>query len=436
METSFDVIVIGGGSAGLAFSKEAARRGAAVLLIERDKLGGTCVNRGCVPKKMMWSVSDALQTQAAMVSQGFLSEGSRLDFAKLAAVRAEKIADIVDSFDDQLDEAGVQHLVGDAILQAYDTVLVGDTAYTTDRIVLATGTRPSPLDIEGGELMDLSDDVFEWNTVPQSLVVIGGGYIGSEMAAIFNGFGSQITIVSNSPAVLTEFSEAAQNLAAQNLTASGVSLVLDVKPTEVAVKDGKFQVKLTDGTELEAERVLNATGRDPNLDVFGDLEHPEQADTGALAVDEGFKTSIDGIYAIGDIADRLPLTPVAREDGEVLAKQLFGAPETKPIDLDKVSTTAFVFPPIGEVGKTSGLTEITTFTAMEALIADKDASEGWALERDGNGGLAGVAVVGHAAAEAVSWAGLSVHAGLTRADMNETVAVHPSRAEQPLGSQR
>ena len=284
--------------------------------------------------------------------------------------------------------------------------------------------------------MDLSDDVFEWNTVPQSLVVIGGGYIGSEMAAIFNGFGSQITIVSNSPAVLTEFSEAAQNLAAQNLTASGVSLVLDVKPTEVAVKDGKFQVKLTDGTELEAERVLNATGRDPNLDVFGDLEHPEQADTGALAVDEGCKTSIDGIYAIGDIADRLPLTPVAREDGEVLAKQLFGAPETKPVDLDKVSTTAFVFPPIGEVGKTSGLTEITTFTAMEALIADKDASEGWALERDGNGGLAGVAVVGHAAAEAVSWAGLSVHAGLTRADMNETVAVHPSRAEQPLGSQR
>lgn len=434
MKSDFDAIVIGGGSAGLAFSKEAAAHGASVLLIERAQLGGTCVNRGCVPKKMMWSVASTLQDQTEMADLGVFDAAPALNFGKLKTLRDNQIEKIVDSFSDQLDSADVMHIQGDAVLISPHDVQVDDQTFHSEKIIIASGTHPSPLDIEGGDLMDLSDDVFTWDHVPERLVVIGGGYIGFEMAGIFNAFGAHVTVVNHGDAILDGFSPGSQKIAYDNLVCAGVEIILDDKPTKVVRGKNGLTVTLSEGQENTADNILNATGRDPNLGIVGDLDPPKQADNGALEIDKKFATSIAGIYAVGDIANRLPLTPVAREDGTTLAKQLFGAPETPQIDLNLVATTAFVFPPIGEVGKTDAISEITTFTAMESMIGDDGLNEGWGLQRDSDDGLQGVAVVGHSAAESISWAAQVLRSQPTRQEMNQPTAIHLGKAEEPLGS--
>lgn len=434
MTAPYDAIVIGGGSAGLAFAQEAARLNARVLLVERAQLGGTCVNRGCVPKKMMWTVADMMHRHRTFASNGILGDALTLHFDALADKRASQIDNIVDSFADTLNDAGVTRVTGDAVLQRDGSITVDAQTYHSDKIIVATGTRPSGLPIPGNDLMAVSDDVFGWRAVPTSLIVIGGGYIGCEMASIFQAFGSRVTIVSDSDAVLTEFSPASQKIAAQNLRALGVNIVLSSRPEKVT-KDGEtLRVTLESGDTLDATHVLNATGRDANLGVFGNVDVPERTDHGPLKINDRFETSRKGVYAVGDVADRLPLTPVAREDGKILARQLFGDASAKPVDLADVATTAFVMPPIGEVGATGDVAELTTFTAMESLIANDDLSEAWALTRDDTGGLSGAVVVGHAAAEAISWAAQLVKRQPTRADMDRAVSIHPSKAEEPLGS--
>lgn len=435
MTKTFDAIVIGGGSAGVAFAKEAAGLGASVGLFERDKLGGTCVNRGCVPKKMMWTVADTLQDTANLAAEGIIKCPAQLDMAALVKRRDARIADIVQSYQDQLDEAGVTHIEGTAALHAGGRVSVGDESYRSERIILATGAHPAPLEIGGANLMATSDDVFGWTEVPARLVVIGGGYIGTEMAGIFRAYGSDVTLVAHGARVLSEFSEGSQKIATENLKKAGVTLMPETEPTSVVRRGDALHVTLKDGNTLIADRVLNATGRDPNLGFFDGIELPERADHGPLKVGDHFRTSAHGIYAVGDIADRLPLTPVAREDGKVLTQQLFGDADVVPVDLAYVATFAFVFPPVREVGDIDSIDEITTFTAMEAMLDNSGLAEGWALHRDDSDALGGVVVIGHAAAEVVSWAAQAVLAGTTRETMRRAVSVHPSKAEEPLGSE-
>lgn len=433
MSRTYDAIVIGGGSAGLAFAKGAAGYGAKVLLIEKDKLGGTCVNRGCVPKKMIWAIADTFRAQAELVANGIFSQTPEFNMESFVSARDHRIADIVESYDDDLTNSGVDRLADSAKIVAPNTVEVGGVSYNTKRIVVATGTHPSPLDIPGADLAVTSNVVFEWAEVPKSLIVIGGGYIGCEMAAIFNALGSEVTLVSDGPEVLVEFSKASQKIAKQNLQACGVTIEFDTKPERFEQDCDQLTAHLDNGMKVSATHILNATGRDPNLSVFGDTPIPERAETGALKVSDSFETSTPGIYAVGDIADRLPLTPVAREDGKTLAAQMFSDDNPQPIDLNLVATTAFVFPPIGEVGNTDDLSDMTTFTAMESLIVSDAQDEGWAVRTTDEDRLAGVAVVGHAAAEAISWAAQVVNCKPSRSQMKAATAVHPSKAEEPLG---
>jgi len=429
MTLSYDAIVIGGGSAGLAFSKRAAHHGASVLLIEHDTLGGTCVNRGCVPKKMMWSVADASQTQSNLMTEGIFDATAEINMDRFVARRDARIDDIVQSFQSDLDDKGITRIKGAASIT--DTVNVDGTSYASNHIVVATGARPSPLNIPGADLSQTSDDVFGWTDIPETLIVIGAGYIGCEMAAIFNGLGSDVTLVSDGSDVLSGFSNGSQTIAARNLANSGVALEFGAKPVAFTNDGDRLRVALDNGTKLCATHILNATGRDPNLDAFPD-DKPALADNGALAINTRFETSVEGIYAIGDCADRLPLTPVARADGQTLADQLFTDTKPDPIDLNLVATTAFVFPPIGEVGTVDKITEINTFTAMDSMIEGDDLSEGWALQFSDDDHLSGAAVVGHAAAEAVSYAAQLIHAKRKRGDLKRATAVHPSRAEEAL----
>jgi glutathione reductase (NADPH) len=434
MQDDFDAIVLGGGSAGLAFSKQAAAHGASVLLVERNNLGGTCVNRGCVPKKMMWAVADALRTQRGLLGEGIIDGAVSLDMKSMTRKRDARISEIILRFGDELSDRGITRLTGTATMMSPGQVSVGDRLYHTDRIVMATGARPSPLDIPGAELTQTSDDVFGWTSAPARLVVIGAGYIGTEMAAIFHALGSDVVLVSDGAAVLSEFSPANQSIAAENLAASGVRIETQTVPRRIEGEGTDLIVYLDNGEVLQATHVLNATGRDPNVDAFGDLEVPRTAQNGALHVNEQFETSMPGVYAIGDIADRLPLTPVAREDGDTLARQLFDTPDITPIDLELVSTTAFVFPPIGEAGDTSGARDITRFTAMETILQDTSTQEGWAISTSEKGALNGIAVTGHAAAEAASWGARVIEAGQDGDRAAKATAVHPSAAEEPLGS--
>ncbi len=430
-----DAIVIGGGSAGLAFSRRAAQEGADVLLIEKDRLGGTCVNRGCVPKKMMWKIAQTLTSIRSLETEKIVSGAPAVCFKRMQQLRDDRIGGIVESFQDDMKEAGVRRITGEATVHPDLSVSVGDNQWSPARLIIATGARPSGLDIPGAGLMADSNDVFRWTALPESLVVIGAGYIGCEMAAIFNAFGTDVTLVSDTDEILTGFSAGSQAVARDNLDASGVRVLTGVKPREVT-RDGDTRiVTLSDGSTLSGTHVLNATGRTPNTDMLRALDPaPETADSGALSINDRFETSVPGLYAIGDAADRLPLTPVATADGETLARQLYTDEMPEPLALDHVATTAFVMPPVGEVGKLSGLEKLHRFSSLEDSIFRTGTTEAWGLARAEDGGLKGAALVGHAAAESISWAAQVTMTAPSRTGMNRARGVHPSSAEEPLNS--
>ncbi|WP_295317531.1 FAD-dependent oxidoreductase, partial [Roseobacter sp.] len=235
--------------------------------------------------------------------------------------------------------------------------------------------------------------------------------------------------------ILTGFSAGSQAVARDNLDASGVRVLTGVKPRDVT-RDGDTRIiTLSDGSTLSGTHVLNATGRTPNTAMLRALDPaPETAGSGALSINDRFETSVPGLYAIGDAADRLPLTPVATADGETLARQLYTDEMPEPLALDHVATTAFVMPPVGEVGKLSGLAKLNRFSSLEDSIFRTGTTEAWGLARAEDGGLQGAALVGHAAAESISWAAQVTMTAPSRTGMNRARGVHPSSAEEPLNS--
>lgn len=434
VDTEYDAIVIGGGSAGLSFARHAADLGAKVALIERAELGGTCVNRGCVPKKMLWTMADALHRSAGLTRAGLLGPVPQVDLARFCAARGDKLESIRQSYRDKLREAGVTLIEDTAELTAPGEVTISGQRLHAPRVVLATGGRPVKPDMEGAELACDSDAVLNWTALPRDMAIIGGGYIGCEMAAINAALGVRVTLVTDTDRVLTEFSEPAAKVGQANMVAQGIRIITGCTPEAVRKGEDGLKLVLDAETTLKVEKVVAATGRAPNLEALGDLkERVALTDKGVVKVDESFETSLPGLHAVGDCADRLPLTPVASSDGETLARQLFGA-HRPPVELRYVATTAFILPPVAEVGQPAkeAIFEGNALAPLSAALR-ADAPQDYYGLGGSEQAVTSVSLVAEGAHEAIAWAAQMLLHRPDRDSMRRALGVHPSTSEEAMG---
>ena len=477
MTETYDAIVIGGGSAGLAFAKRASRHGVRIAMVERDALGGTCVNRGCVPKKMLWHVAHVHRTAAAFAANGELDTAPEPAFARAHDVINEHIETIRESYRDTLDERDVELVRGSAQLIDQDgdvIVRVGEngTGRTlhAPTIVIACGTKPTRPDLPGIDLADTSDDAFGWDRAPESLVIVGGGYIGVEFATVMSAFGSRVTLIESGEDILDGFDPDAVRLARRHLERDGVRIITNAQLDGIERSGNGLRASFEGAEPIDAERVLVAIGRSPRTKELGPIATAlETADNGTLKVSETFETSRPGLYAVGDAADRMPLTPVARRDGAWLADHLFGERDAGPrLDLDLVATSAFCDPPVAQVGTTGadqGADDLYVDSDVGAPLKDGLLSEeerDWRDERIGSGerggrngteGLAtgrshtlyklltrgkggplrGAVLVSRTAPDEIAWAAAAIEGGLDLPTLRRPAPVHPTFAEEFMG---
>ena len=447
----FDLLVIGGGSGGVRAARMAANRGARVALVESGPMGGTCVNVGCIPKKL-YSYA-AHYADDFVQSAGFgwgVAQPPVLDWDVLKANRAQEISRLNAAYEGLMSGAQVHVLWGRASLADAHTVMVktegGAThRHTAKHILIATGGRPFIPPVPGGELAVTSDDMFDLPEFPRRLVVVGGGYIGCEMACIFHGLGAEVTLVYRGEQVLRGFDDEVRDFVADEMRKSGIALRLNTDVDRIeAAADGTRRLTLTDGTVLEADVVLYATGRKPNVEGLGlDEVGVRLNPRGEIEVDEYFATSVPDVYAVGDVVGRKALTPVALAEGMVLVDHLFGPAPGKAarrMDYDHIPTAVFTHPPIGTVGLSeeqarqrhgairvyrsdfkplkhtlSGSTERT----LVKLVVD-DASDR----------VIGLHMVGADAGEIVQGFAVALKCGATKAQFDSTIGVHPTSAEE------
>lgn len=441
MKYDYDLFVIGAGSGGVRASRMASSFGARVAICEDLYMGGTCVNVGCVPKKLYVYASEYSRHFTESKGFGWTTGEIAFDWATLRDNKTEEISRLNGIYDGILDKANVEVMKGRGKIVDQHTVEVNGQKYTTERILLAVGGWPSVPDINGREYVVNSNDVFDLEIFPKRLVIVGGGYIGVEFAGIFNGLGSQVTLLHRGELFLKGFDDEIRHFAAQEIAKKGVNLQFNTDVTSIEKQaDESLKVNLKDGTFIMADTVLYATGRKPQLDNLG-LENVNitVTDKGYIKVNDHFQTSEPSIYAIGDATGGMELTPVALEEGMTLARGLY---DNKPFKLDyrNIATTVFCQPNIGTVGMTeeqarAQYTNVvkyrSSFRAMKHTISGSDERTLMKLLVDGDTDkILGVHMVGPDAGEIMQGIAIAIKAGATKADFDATIGIHPTAAEE------
>ncbi|MFV2073391.1 MAG: glutathione-disulfide reductase, partial [Thermoanaerobaculales bacterium] len=436
----FDLFTIGAGSGGVRASRMAAGFGARVAVAEASRLGGTCVNLGCVPKKLM--VYASAFSAAAEDAQGFgwTVPQPTFDWATLIANKDREIARLNDIYRKLLEDAGVRIMEGRAHLRDRHTVEVDGTIVTAERILIATGGRPFKSGIPGHELSITSDEIFHLDRQPEHLVIAGGGYIAVEFAGILNGMGSEVTLVYRGPLFLRGFDDDVRSTLADELRKRGIDLRFDTL-IERLERSGDGLVATTNhGDVINTDQVLSAMGRRPNTADLG-LEEigVELNDRGAVVVDENMETSVPGIFALGDCIDRIALTPVALAEGMALAETLFND-NPSVVDYTNVPSAVFSQPPIGTVGLTEadarhqGFDVViyrSTFKPMIHTLSGRDERTMMKLVVDRpSDRVLGVHMVGPDAGEIIQGIAVALKAGATKAVFDATIGIHPTAAEE------
>ena len=438
----YDLFVIGAGSGGVRASRLSASFGARVAVAEERFLGGTCVNVGCIPKKLLvYASAFREEMEEAVDGYGWTIEGARFDWKTLIANKDREIARLNGVYARMLDEAGVERLDGRARVVDAHTVAMGDRRITARHILVATGSRAfRPPEIEGIEHAITSDEAFHLGELPRRVIVVGGGYIAVEFAGIFHGLGAEVVQLYRGPLFLRGFDDDLRAHLAAEMRARGIDLRFDRKPARIESLPGGVRVRLEDGAVLEADVLLCAAGRHPNSRGLG-LEQAGVAlgPDGAIAVDAYSRSSVPSIHAIGDVTNRVNLTPVAIHEAICLANTLFGGRPTQPVH-EAVPAAVFAQPPLATVGLGESeararygeidvyrsvfrglkqtLTHSTTRTLMKLVV-----------ER-ARGRVLGVHVIGHEAGEIVQGFAVAVKAGLTKAQLDATIGIHPTAAEE------
>ncbi|HEX2117152.1 MAG TPA: glutathione-disulfide reductase [Alphaproteobacteria bacterium] len=434
----FDLFTIGAGSGGVAASRRAASYGARVAIAENVRVGGTCVLRGCVPKKLLVYGAHFAEEMADAAGFGWAVTGS-LDWGKLIDAKNRELDRLNGIYIKMLNGSGVKIIDGHAELRDAHTVVVDGKAYTAKYILIATGGRPERPPIPGIEHTITSDEALELKTLPERVVVVGGGYIAVEFAGIFNAAGAQVRQIIRAPQILRGFDEDIRTHLAGEMTKKGIVIASGLNVTRIERADGAFKVHTDGDIAFPADVVMYATGRVPNTGRLGlDRVGVHLNKRGAIAVDEWQQTTVPGIYAIGDCTDRINLTPVAIAEGRALAETLFNR---NPMKMDHVDVPSAVFsqPPVGTVGLSEAsarlLGEVDVYKAvfrpMKHTLSGRDEKVLMKLvvERASDRVL-GAHMVGPDAPEIIQGLAIAVKARLTKKDFDRTVAIHPTSAEE------
>ena len=443
METHYDLIVIGGGSGGLAHAQRAAEYGARVAVVEKGRLGGTCVNVGCVPKKVMWYAASHAHEFAHLGDYGFDVEVRGHDWAGLKQRRDAYIARLNGIYGRNLEKRNVVHIEGHARFTGPNAVEVAGQVYAAERFVIATGGYPLVPDLPGAELGITSDDFFELESRPARVALAGSGYISVELAGVFNALGSETTVLVRKDGVLRDRDEMLREELQAAMAKSGITLETGVVPVALARTGSGLVLTASDGREFGGfDAVVWAIGRGANSASL-DLAAAGVAtdEEGFIPVDDYQQSNVEHIYAIGDITGREALTPVAIAAGRRLADRLYGGMKGRRLDYELIPTVIFSHPPIGTVGLTEAEARArygdsvrvyeSRFTGMYyALGEDKERSSMKLVVAGDEERVVGCHVIGDGADEMLQGFAVAIRMGATKKDFDDTVAIHPTSAEE------
>jgi len=443
MPAQFDLIVIGGGSGGLACAQRAAEYGAKVALLEPRPLGGTCVNAGCVPKKLMYYAASHAEGMRDAAGYGFDVAVNGHDWGALKRARDAYVRRLNDIYAGNLERRGITHSSAAGRVAEPDTVVAGDRLLAAPRIVIATGGHPVVPDVPGAELGVTSDGFFALQRRPESVVIVGSGYVAAELAGVFAALGTRVTLAIRHKRLLRSFDVMLSAALMRQMQDDGIEIVTGAVPLQVRDAGGEYEFWTADGRVLgPCECVLWAVGRRPTVAPLAlDKAGVRQYDDGYVIVNRFQETNVEGIYAIGDVTGQAALTPVAIAAGRRLADRLFGGMEGRHLDYHLIPTVIFSHPPIGTVGMTESEARAThgeavrCFTAgfvplYHALTEHKRRAEMKLVTVGDEQRIVGLHVIGEGADEMLQGFAVALRMGATKKDFDDTVAIHPTSAEE------
>ena len=440
MAYDVDLFVIGGGSGGVRAARTSAATGATVALAEDSRMGGTCVIRGCVPKKLMVFASEFPEQTALASAYGWSFDQGAFDWSAFRAKLHQELDRLEGVYRNILSSNNVTiHDQRAKVSGPNEVTLTDGTKISAGHILIATGGHPVRPDYENADLGMVSDDIFQMETLPKSIVIIGGGYIACEFACILNGLGVEVTQYYRGAQILRGFDDEARGLIAEMMRAQGIDLHCGTNIVDMGPDDGGVRVKATNGSERTFERLMFATGRAPNSHGLGLEDVGVALDRrGAIEVDAFSQTAVPSIYAIGDVTDRIQLTPVAIREGMAFTETVFKNNPIAP-DHDLVPSAVFTQPEMGTVGLSeedaAEQEEIevyaTSFRPMKSAFADRSTRVLMKLVvSKATRKILGCHIVSDGAGELIQMVGIAVKAGLTKEDFDRTVAVHPTMSEE------
>lgn len=439
-EFDLDLFVIGGGSGGVRAARMAASRGVRVALAEEKALGGTCVNVGCVPKKLFVYAAHFAHIARDGAGYGWSLPDGNFSWPTLRTNKDREIERLNGIYGRLLDGAGVERIAGRARICGPHSVEVAGQRYRARYILVATGSRPFVPSFPGSEHVSVSDAMFYLESLPKRLVVVGAGYIACEFACLLNSFGVEVCQVVRGKTLLRGFDRDVQSHLEQAMRDSGIALRFGVEPTHLEQAGEAFTLTLSDGNRIACDRVLAATGRRPNsADLGVEAVDLELSPRGAIVVDDHFKSSVDSIYALGDVIDRWQLTPVALAEAMALVATLFDEKPTVA-DYANIPTAVFTKPEVATVGLSEehaverfGNVRIyrSSFRPMfHTMTGASDKMMMKLVVEEAGDRVVGVHLVGDHAAEILQGFAVALKMGATKADFDATVGIHPTAAEE------
>jgi len=441
MEFDFDVFVIGAGSGGVRAARMAAGEGAKVAIADDRALGGTCVNVGCVPKKLYTYASHFSHDFENAKGFGWNLGSATFHWPTLVANKKTEITRLNGIYANLLGNSGAQIIRGYASLKDKNTVTVDGTDYTAERIVIATGGAPNIPDVDYADLLISSDEIFDLPEFPKRLLVVGAGYIALEFACIFQGLGSQVQVSYRGDLIMRSFDDDVRRFVDQEMRKQGIEINYQSQVSNVARQfDQSLLVTFADSSTIEVDQVLMAIGRKPRLAGIG-LEALGIGTTwkGTISVNDKFQTNIDNIYALGDVTGGIELTPVALAEAMTLVNHWYGD-GTKTMDYDLIPTAVFTQPNVGTIGLTErqalekhgGITIYRSdFKPMKHTLSGSDERSFMKLIVDtATDVVIGLHIVGEGAGEMLQGFAVAMKAGATKADFDATIGIHPTSAEE------
>ncbi len=439
--TDYDLMVIGAGSGGVRAARIAAGFGAKVAIAEKHRIGGTCVIRGCVPKKLLVYGAHFAEDLDDARRFGWQIEGAAFDWPTLRDNVLAEVARISGLYRETLENHGVDIYEGHAAVTGPNSVRIDARTFGAKFILIATGARPQLLQVPGIEHVITSNEAFHIEKLPARILIAGGGYIANEFAGIFNELGSKVTLVNRSDRILRSYDEQIRDRLLQISMAKGIQFLFNAPLERVERRaDGVLLVRLGGDTLVECEALLCAIGRIPNTDKLGlDSAGVELDATGAVRVDEYSRSTCPSIYAVGDVTNRVQLTPVAIREGQAFAETVFGNNPTK-VDYACIPSAVFSHPPLAGVGLTEaqarthiGPVKVYTsdFRPMKNVLANRNERALFKLVvDDATDRIVGAHMIGPDAPEILQVLAVAVKARLRKSQLDECMAIHPTMAEE------